>query len=419
MKNFTQFLQLDEASEGKNLHLEHLEDEIFNNGIAGGRAAVNFLRSLRDMLQGDAAASVNITVKWDGAPAVFFGKDPEDGKFFVAKKGIFNKNPKTYKSHAEIDADTSGDLAVKLHSAFDNLQKLKLGNKVYQGDLMYTKKDLKSETINGEKLITFQPNTIVYAIPDNSDLARQIKAAEIGIIIHTEYKGGPTLQDMSASFNIDVSGLGQTKDVWYQDASYRDVSGSGTMTKKETTELGVVLSRMGKAFQKINSKEFSEILKMQEQLSGGTVGAGIKTYVNSKIRDQSNIDPKSASAEYTKYIETYFNEKQIAKVKTDKAKTQKAQLRDEYVRILQKYQKTLSAVFDFYSLIVEAKLLVVRKLESVKQLTKTFNRTDSGFEVTEPEGFVAVDKIDGSAVKLVDRLTFSYNNFTAAKNWSK
>lgn len=417
MIKFSAFQNLQEEA-GKNLHLEHLEDELFNNGIAGGRAAINFLRSLRDMLNGDATAAVNVTVKWDGAPAVFFGTDPEDGKFFVAKKGIFNKNPKTYKSYADIDADTSGDLNSKLKVAFDNLQKLKLGKSVYQGDLMFTN-DLKNETIGGEKLITFQPNTIVYAVPVNSDLAKEMKRAKMGIVIHTEYKGGPTLQDMSASFNIDVSGLGSTPDVWYQDASYRDTSGTLTFTKAEKTAMDVVLSKLGKTFQGINSKEFGEFLKLQSQFSGSIAGASVKTFINANIRKGQLVNPASAATEYTKYLEEYFNKKVIDAVKSDKAKQQKTELRDEVIRLARKLNNTIVSIFNFYNLIVEAKLLIVRKLESVKQLTRTFNRTDNGFEVTEPEGFVAVDKIGGSAVKLVDRLTFSYNNFTAAKNWSK
>ncbi len=80
------FRELTEDKGGKNLHLEHLEDEIINYGIDGGRAALNFLRSLRDMLAGASRSSVNMTVKWDGAPAIFAGVDPEDGKFFVAKE---------------------------------------------------------------------------------------------------------------------------------------------------------------------------------------------------------------------------------------------------------------------------------------------------------------------------------------------
>ena len=56
------------------------------------------------MLAGNARSSVNMTVKWDGAP-IFAGIDPSDGKFFVAKKSVFNVNPKLYKTNAEIDAD--------------------------------------------------------------------------------------------------------------------------------------------------------------------------------------------------------------------------------------------------------------------------------------------------------------------------
>ena len=103
MISFNEILLEDKG--GKNLHLEHLEDEILNYGVDGGRAALNFLRSLRDMLAGASRSSVNMTVKWDGAPAIFAGVDPEDGKFFVAKKSVFNVNPKLYKSKGEIDAD--------------------------------------------------------------------------------------------------------------------------------------------------------------------------------------------------------------------------------------------------------------------------------------------------------------------------
>src|SRR6056300_1696323 len=104
MKNLTNFLA--EDAQGKNLHLEHIEDEILNFGIGGARGSINFLRSLRDMLAGSSRSSINMTVKWDGAPAIFAGIDPADGKFFVAKKSVFNKEPLLYKTPSEIDADT-------------------------------------------------------------------------------------------------------------------------------------------------------------------------------------------------------------------------------------------------------------------------------------------------------------------------
>src|SRR6056300_590363 len=164
MLKFSSFL-----TEEKNTHMEHLEDNILNAGVNGARDSINYLRALRDMLAGDAKAPVNVTVKWDGAPAVFAGKDPSDGKFFVAKKGIFNKNPKVYKTNADVDADTKGDLNTKLKLALAEFPKLGIKG-IVQGDFLYAKEDLKEVDINGEPHVTFHPNTIVYAVPKASKL---------------------------------------------------------------------------------------------------------------------------------------------------------------------------------------------------------------------------------------------------------
>ena len=176
---------LTESKAGKNLHLEHLEDEILNFGVDGGRAAINFLRSLRDMLAGSTRSSVNMTVKWDGAPAIFAGIEPETGDFFVAKKSVFNVNPKLYKTDAEIDDDLSGNLNAKFKVALAELPKLGIKG-VLQGDLMFTD-DIETDTIDGTKYYTFQPNTIVYAAPVNSDLGKQMNRAKMGIVWHTQH----------------------------------------------------------------------------------------------------------------------------------------------------------------------------------------------------------------------------------------
>ena len=141
------FLELTEDKGGKNLHLEHLEDEILNYGVDGGRAALNFLRSLRDMLAGGSRSSVNMTVKWDGAPAIFAGVEPETGDFFVAKKSVFNVSPKLYKTSKEIDDDLSGALNSKFKVALKEFSKLGIEG-VLQGDLMWTD-DVETETIDG------------------------------------------------------------------------------------------------------------------------------------------------------------------------------------------------------------------------------------------------------------------------------
>ena len=228
MLRFTEVIT--ESKAGKNLHLEHIEDEIINNGVDGGRAAINFLRSLRDMLSGSARSSVSMTVKWDGAPAIFTGIDPSDGKFFVAKKSVFNVNPKLYKSDAEIDADLSGTLNSKFKVALAELSKLGIKN-VLQGDLMYTD-DIKDETIDGTKYLTFQPNTIVYAVPVDSELGKTMSKSKIGIVFHTTYSG-KSLPDMKASFGADISGLRKPSSVWMEDATYKDPSGRAPFNANE------------------------------------------------------------------------------------------------------------------------------------------------------------------------------------------
>lgn len=416
MLKFNQYLA--EAKDGKNLHLEHLEDEILNKGLKGASDSVKLLEELGDMLSGGSFKPVNITVKWDGAPAVFFGKDPSDGQFFVAKKGIFNKNAKVYKTNADIDADTSGELSDKLKTALKYLSKLKTGNDVYQGDLMFTN-DVKSQKIDGEDYLTFQPNTLLYAVQKDSDLGKEIASAGMGIVVHTVYSGS-SFEDMKASFNVNVKSLGTTSGLWLSDAEYKDVSGKATFTAAENKAMQNALAKANKALMQINKGQFNKWYKRQTQLmaSSGTAGSSFKTFMNSFFRSGKSINAQTASKEYTKYLQEWW-QKQIDKVKTEKAKTNKANIRDEITKDVAPYEGNTKNVIEYYNAVMEAKLLVIRKLEQVKQMTKTFVRKENGYEVTEPEGFVAVDKTSGNAVKLVDRLEFSFNNFNLDKNWDK
>ena len=414
MKTFSELLQEDHA--GKNLHLEHLEDEIINNGVAGGRAAINFLQSLRDMLSGSSRSSINMTVKWDGAPAIFAGIDPEDGKFFVAKKSVFNVSPKLYKTDAEIDADLSGDLNAKFKVALAEFSKLGITG-VIQGDLMFTD-DLSTETIEGVSYYTFQPNTIVYAVPVDSDLGKVMKTAKVGVVWHTTYTGS-ALQDMKASFGVDISKLTKTSSVWMDDATYKDVSGKATFTQKETDAVTKILSQTGKTFQRINSPLLKQFLNLQNSLTGTLSGASLKTYNNSKVRAGEIIkNPKQHAAGYVKWVENSI-QKQIDKVKSDKGKEKYKNIQKEYIRDFKKHVNNLTQIITFQNLLVDAKMQIVKKLNSVKGLTDTFIRTPNGYKVTNPEGYVAIDRVSGGAVKLVDRMEFSFNNFTAIKAWDK
>jgi len=413
MISFKQMLNEDKG--GKNLHLEHLEDEILNYGVDGGRAAINFLRSLRDMMAGSSRSSINMTVKWDGAPAIFAGIDPSDGKFFVAKKSVFNVSPKLYKNNAEIDGDLSGALQSKFKVALKELSKLGIKG-VLQGDLMFTD-DVDNTTIDGVKYYTFQPNTIVYAVPVDSDFGKKINTASIGIVWHTTYTGA-ALQDMKATFGANISVLSKPNSVWMDDATYKDTSGTSTFTASETESITAVLSNTGKTFQTINSGKLKGFLKLQGQFTGTLAGASLKTYNNSKVRAGEKItNPMAHSKGYEAWVYDSI-QKQIDKVKSDKGKKKYEDMQKEYIRELRKYTMTLTSVIKFQNLLVDAKSMILNKLDQVKSIG-TFIKTANGFKATNPEGYVAIDRVSGGAVKLVDRMEFSYNNFTAIKAWDK
>jgi hypothetical protein len=401
-------------SEAKNTHMTHLEDSILFGGVEGARDAINFLRALRDMLAGKSTNKVNVTIKWDGAPAIFAGTDPTDGKFFVAKKGIFNKNPKVYKTNADIDADTSGDLNMKLKLALEHLPELGIKG-VVQGDFLYAREDIKEIKIDGESYITFHPNTIVYAIPKNSLLAKQILASRIGVVWHTTYRGD-SFETMSASFGEEIaSKFKKSRNVWAVDAMYRDVSGSANMTETETAQVTELLSQAGKIFSKLNAATLNNISHNEDLLTR------VNVFINSKVREGQRIgDTHKFVGDLVDYLTSYYK-KEADKLKTDSGKAKTELKTKEAMKYFVNTDKAqIIAMFDLYNLIVDIKLIIVRKLDKAKQIG-TFLRTADGYKVTEQEGFVAIDHVGKNAVKLVDRLQFSHANFSpdTIKGWQK
>jgi len=400
MRSFLSYL-----TESKNLHMEHLEDAVFNEGTKGINDAVNFLKSVSNMLRGSSKSGVNITVKWDGAPAIFCGTNPENGKFFVGTKSVFNKNPKINYTHADIDANHGGGLTDRLHVALNHLPKLGIKG-VIQGDMMFMNSDLGTDTINGVPHITFTPNTITYAVPKDSDLASQIEKARIGIVFHTKYTG-TTMAGLKGSFGVDVSKLNKTSSVWFEDAYLKDVSGNATLTKAETAKIDKIIKKID-----VVAKKYGRFAN--EFIKNKALVAEIKIYINANVRG-------GVSTGSTKGFAAYMDAKmqtQIDKLKSAGGKKKKQKQKDKLMRLLSTYGSRIEQVFQLHTLISEAKIIIVRKLEKVKSMG-TFIKKGDGFDVTAPEGYVAIDRYGTKALKLVDRLEFSRQNFNAAKNWVK
>jgi len=397
-------------NENKNTHMTHIEDRVIYGGVKGTREAIFALRDLRDMLAGTKEG--NVSVKWDGAPAVFAGIDPSDNKFFVAKKGIFNKNPKVYKSAADVDADTSGDLATKLKDALKYLPSLGITG-VIQGDFLFSKSDLSSQTIDGKKYVTFHPNTIIYAVPEGTPSAKEIRSAEIGIVWHTTYTGS-SFETMKASYGVDVTKFKKSKSVWSQDAMLRDMT-KVTMSKKDTEEVNERLSEIGKLFNQISSSTLKEIETNAE------LSQTIETYNNSFVRKGEIIkDTRKHADGLIRWIKDKY-EKEIFKRKSERGKDAQIKKREEILKFFSPTNKqNLIKVFELQKLIVLVKLKLINILNNIKKID-TFVKTTKGFKTTGHEGYVAIDRLGGDAVKIVDRMEFSYNNFSPNifKGWDK
>ena len=405
MENFTSYI-----TEQKNTHMTHIEDKVLYGGVKGTREAILALRSMRDTLGGvhDGAVSV----KWDGAPAIFAGTDPRDGKFFVAKKGIFNKSPKVYKTPADVDADTSGDLADKLKLALKYLPELGIEG-VIQGDFLFGPGDVQTTKIKGKSYITFHPNTIVYAIPAGSESAKEVKSAKLGIVWHTAYKG-PTFETMRAVYNFDASKLKKSKNVWSQDAMLRDMTNM-TMSKDDTDEVNEYLSRAGFLFNQIAGSTLRQLE------SSPVLAQHIEQFNNTYVRKGEVVtNTKEHVNKLISWIKQKY-QKEMDKRTTEAGKAAQQKKLNELLSFFSsKNKNSLENVFELQKVIVLAKLKLINTLNKLNG-TKTFLKTRRGYRVTGQEGYVAIDKLGGDAVKIVDRMEFSFANFSPSilKGWDK
>jgi len=413
MKSFTSYL----AEAAKNTHMTHIEDAVIYGGVKGARESINALRELRDMLAGHTDSKTDVTVKWDGAPAVFCGIVPSGnekaGKFFVGKKSVFNVEPKYYTTPAEVDADTSGDLATKLKEALKYLDGV-VTKGMFQGDFMFGEGDVTTDTIDGTKYYTFQPNTIVYAVPVDSDAGKEIKAAKIGVVFHTQYTGD-SFQTMSSSFNVNADrDFKDSKNVWLQDAGLHDLSGTATLTKSDTEEITAALSTAGRIFQRISGSTLRDIENNPE------FAQMIEQFNNTYVRRGERIkDTGQHVQNMIRWINDKY-EKAAETRKTERGKTAQLAKRDEILEFFSdKNKRNLKLVFDLQKALVDAKLIIINKLDKLNDMS-TFVRTRNGYKTAGQEGYVAIDRLSNNAVKIVDRLEFSYNNFSpdVLKGWS-
>ena len=396
--------------EFKRTHLEHIEDIILTNGHAGGEAVIGYFTDIYNMLKGTGSSALQVSVKWDGAPAVVCGTNPDNGKFFVGTKSVFAQSAKINYTKQDIAQNHgTGELGEKLLKCLAHLPKLNIQG-VIQGDMMFTDNDLTTQDINGGKFITFRPNEIVYAVPEDSDIGRQIASAKVGIIFHTTYVG-ETLEDMNAKAGADVSTFTKNADVWFDNATYKNVAGSATFTANESAEFAKGIQTLQTLLARV-PQNLSAMLAANKDFV-----PMFQLFINSEIK-QGRI-PTDATAFLKGFQEFYLARmnQQMTGLKAQKAIQLRQQKMAEMPKFLNTVRKPLQAMLAFYKQTQVLKAEALKKMNQAMQVG-TFAQTENGLEVTDPEGFVAVGT-DGGAVKLVDRLTFSRRNLTAIKRFEQ
>jgi len=398
----------------QNKHLEHLEDRLLDTGTVGAEESIAFLESVHEMLKGSASAPVNITTKFDGAPSFVAGMDPERNRFFVATKhGAFAKDMQLCfgETDCEIVYAGKGTLVDTMKLLWRELSPLGITG-VMQGDVMFTPTIKKNQTIDGKDYITFKPNTIVYAIPVDDPLAEKIGPAKLGVVFHTKYTGSGAVNQMSASFNVDVSNIKSSKTVWVEDARYKDLTGNVTLTSQESATITRKLTSAKSSVTRLSS--FIEgISKEKKALSLGVL---FKRFVNKLIRENA-LSKNDINMKFLPYVIDQIDAK-ASTVSTIAAKTRYEDMKKEVTEYLRTHNTELMALVSLYDDLIDIKNLFVSKLERGSLLT-LFVETEAGFQVTGPEGFVAIDRASGNVVKLVNRLEFSRLNFNSVKDWKK
>ena len=382
-----------------NTHLTHLEELVLTQGSDGYNMARAFLLELLKVLKGNTKSKIQTSVKWDGAPAIFAGINPENGKFFVGTKSIFNKVPKINYTEEDIvkNHGHAPGLVDKLTKALRYLPSLKIQN-ILQGDFMFDDEMVSTIEVDGEPHYRFKPNTITYTVPVNSDLGREIGESKFGIIFHTTYND----LDGNASFGADISGLRKTPGVWFDDAYFDDNTGVVTLTEDEEAIITRLVTEADEVNERINYEDLPSSL--------------LNIYINSEIKEGNFLeDPESS---YEGFLNWYSqrSQKKINNLKSVKGKQKATQNTKQTLQSFKERREDIENIFRISRLLFEAKNIFIQKYNNAVYRTRHFIEDESGDLVaSNPEGYVAVDH-RGNGIKFVDRLEFSKANFAIDKS---
>jgi len=404
-------------------HLTHLEELILTRQKEGLNIAIQFINALSDSFNSNVDSGVTTTVKYDGAPAIICGYNPENNKFFVGLKSADAKVPKIAYTVQDVQLNYGQNpgLAEKMKLALLYLPKV-IKDNIYQCDFMFDKATLKEIEFQGEKLIAFKPNTVTYAVEANSELGNRVKNAQIGVVFHTRYTG-KSLQELSKSADVNVSEFNQVPEVWFDDAKFKDVSGIATLTDDEKSNIEELLKSIQKT---------SNVMDWASLPS--SVYALINIFINTLIRQYKFVDDPEES--FNSFIEWYNIrlDKEIKKIENEKIEIEKSddsrkeakikrkdaqianktEAKNKAIQFINANKMSMVNIFNLTKKIAEIKKIFINKYSAAIKTKQFLAQPDGTLKVTPGEGFVAIDK-SGNMVKLIDRLEFSRANWAVSK----
>jgi hypothetical protein len=388
MQSFKTFLTEAAKAEddGKLKHIHHAEDRPLFHGSKGFEHAKGALTQAHEHMK-SGSKSTHLTMKYDGSPALVFGHHPETGKFFVASKSAFNKNPKINYTHADIvkNHGHAPGLMDKLHASLNHLKKIAPKTGVYQGDLMYTHDDLKHG--KGGKL-SFTPNTITYT--GKGEEGQKIKDSKIGIVVHTQYHG-KTAATMKADPHPDLHNFATHKDVWTKHPEHD--TKNIHYSEDDQNEFHKHIA----AAQKIHDEHKKTMYKNVLPHSGET--GHLSTYINHTVR----TDEKPSAEGLKKHIADKYK-KSSEKLKTPAAQGRKTAESNANAKHIDAHKKDYENLLKMHQHLQKAKDVLVRNLN--QHTGDLEHHIDS--KATNPEGFVVHHA--GEPTKLVDRKEFAKAN---------
>lgn len=403
---FEQYFKLYEDA-GPNKHLTHLEELILTNKKDGANRAISYLTALSEVLDSDTERAINTTVKYDGAPAVVVGRDPE-GRFFVGSKSVFNTDPKLNYSIKDIKINHAAapGLVDKLIQTFVHFKDANIDG-VYQGDFLFDNEIKKTDVIDGVEHVTFKPNTILYAVPTDSKEGQDILNSNIGIVFHTEYdvqlddQGKPRFN--TKKFGVDVSTLDPGPKVFVKDAYFENDAGFVTLTDEESDVVRGVILKSTRLVDEINFDGIDD-----------RIYVGLNTYINTEIRQGEFLNDEDVSyQQFIEWVESRLDRK-IDSLKSDRGKQKATQAKEQMLEVISSAKEDIIKLLSLQVLIKQGKDIFIQKynnmMKGVSMKHYLFD-TNGDLVVTEPEGYVAIDAT-GSAIKFVDRLEFSKANFS-------